>query len=144
MDQYKNQLPRKPKLDEEKKKLKNEVESWKREYCDLLDKSMSTNVSTSRILSSEEKFRPKSSRPNIKQSKNSAKNIKSSSNDYEKTVQDLSNFKNESLILKRKNSLDDSLNNSSSDKNEMNDDDEIDELLRKSVTNLSNLKSEIK
>ena len=144
IDQKKNNISISSRDDEDKKKLRNEVEIWKKEYCDLLDKSMSTNVSTSRLLSTGEKFRPLSSRPIIKQPKH-LKNNTSYNYDYEKTIEDLSNFKNETLILKRKNSLDDSLNNSGSDKNELNDDDdEIDELLRKSVTNLSQLKSEIK
>ncbi len=99
---YKRKLELKNDVD--KKKLKKECELWKREYVDLLDKSMSTNVSTSRIINTNDHLRPQT-----------AKFI-------------------------RKNSLDES----SESINDADEDAEIDEMLRKSVTNLEQLKSTLK
>jgi hypothetical protein len=165
----------KNKKDEENKKLKNEVDSWKREYFDLLDKSMSTNVNSSRLLFNDEKLmRPQTAKLNYPYTSSRIEigaelnlglnNI--NNHILDKTLGSFSNsnIKNESTqmsVTKRKNSLDDSLNSddenakkldkSKSEKSDSNsqlgedeEDNEIDELLRKSMSNLNNLKKEIK
>lgn len=82
--------------DEEKAKLRTQLEMWKKEYCDLLDKTMSTNNNTSNfsneVLRSHSNFR---SRPQTA-------STPYRSGDFEKIIKEIS-------IMNRKNSLDDSI-----------------------------------
>ena len=114
-----------------------ESDIWRKEYCDLLDKSISTNVSTTRLLATGERFRPMTAQPKSSQISNDY--------EYENTLENLRK------LTKRKNSLDDSIDNKvdedldEEDQNEAESDDkELDDLLRKSMTDLNSLKEEIK
>lgn len=83
-------------IDEEKAKLKSQLEMWKKEYCDLLDKTMSTNNNSTNfsneVLRSHSNFR---TRPQTA-------STPYRSGDFEKVIKEIS-------IMNRKNSLDDSI-----------------------------------
>ena len=83
-------------IDEEKAKLKSQLEMWKKEYCDLLDKTMSTNNNSTNfsneVLRSHSNFR---TRPQTA-------TTPYRSGDFEKVIKEIS-------IMNRKNSLDDSI-----------------------------------
>ena len=83
-------------IDEEKAKLKSKLEMWKKEYCDLLDKTMSTNNNSTNfsneVLRSHSNFR---TRPQTA-------STPYRSGDFEKVIKEIS-------IMNRKNSLDDSI-----------------------------------
>ena len=83
-------------IDEEKAKLKSQLEMWKKEYCDLLDKTMSTNNNSTNfsneVLRSHSNFR---TRPQTA-------TTPYRSGDFEKVIKEIS-------IMNRKNSLNDSI-----------------------------------
>lgn len=88
--------------DEEKALLKSQLEMWKKEYCDLLDKTMSTNTNTNsnEIL-----------RNNIPSRRPMTASTPFRSGDFEKVIKEIS-------IMNRKNSLDDSLSDESNEDKE--------------------------
>lgn len=90
--------------DEEKIRLKSQLEMWKKEYCDLLDKTMSTNTNTNsnEIL-----------RSNFSRSRPMTASTPFRSGDFEKVIKEIS-------IMNRKNSLDDSLSDESNEDNDKN------------------------
>lgn len=101
--------------DDEKIQLRQQLEIWKREYCELLDKTVSTNLSDGLY--------------NVPRPQ-TAMVASNRGHDIENILV---------TYKKRKNELDDSLSEEESD-----EDSQLDHLLRKSVQNLEHLKQEIK
>jgi hypothetical protein len=134
------------KADEENIKLRREVDMWRREYFDLLGKNMDTGT-TNQLLTEFEfnKVRPQTAyikpstgilKSNTFEEKSYSGIDNSEYNEYKPTS---------ATTIKRKNSLDDSLNDSNDNiEDNSSEDHEIDDLLRKSVTNLNSIKTEIK
>ena len=131
-------------------KLKKELENWKREYFDLLEKNMGNTL---KIKEEENKNIINTSKSVSIKRPGTAKLKPYKSNFFQK-IQELHQGYE---IMKRKNSLDDSIEeNESESKEEENEDEEnenesenniepeIDDLLRKSYQNLENAEMKIK
>jgi hypothetical protein len=135
--EYENQicqLKENHKYDEVKVKLRKEIELWRKEYCDLLEKSMNrTNVEFKKIdlVENFNKERPQSAYSKLM-----------SNHDYETTCREISDLGKSTTGFRRKNSLDDSINNEMEEEIILaEEDDDIEDLLQKSIVGLNTLKT---